>query len=326
MRKDPTKQALQKVQDLRSQGISAETLTALAELIQKEPGIVVDNAAKVAAQWQAVELAEALRDAFYRLSENGQEDDPQCWGKTAIIKALHELAWQDADVYVQGCKTVQPEPVYGGSEDSAAPVRTVSFQALVQLPAVATATVITTLVDLLADASPKVRAEAARSSAHCPAELAYPLLRLKIRSGDAEPRVLGTCFDALLVVEPSNESVDLLLEYTHTNNDVLQAEALASLASSALPEAIRAVTASYQMLSDVQLQRVVLTALGGSPTEEALEVLLHTLETASEREAIWALEALEPKLHSEDMKAQVLKSIEKRQDSKLLTRYQSFAT
>ena len=171
MRRDPVKHALQAVQDLRSEGLSDEAVAALRGVLEQQPGIVVAAAAKLAAEWQVEGLAATLQDAFYRLSEDGRENDPQCWGKVAVIKALHELAWQDAGLYVQGCKTVQLEPVYGGKEDSAVPVRTVSFQALVQLPVVATATVMITLADLLADPSTKVRAEAARSSVYCPAEL-----------------------------------------------------------------------------------------------------------------------------------------------------------
>lgn len=323
MRKDPIKKALQGIQDLRSQGSSDKTVASLLELIQSQPGIVVGNAAKLAAQWQATELASDLRDAFHRLSEDGLEDDPQCWGKVAIIKALHELAWQDADVYVKGCRTVQPEPIYGGKEDSAAPVRTASFQALVQLPAVATSTVITVLVDLLADESAKVRADAARASVYCPAELTYPLLRLKIRMGDVEPRVLGTCFDALLVLEPNRETVDLILEYTHSANDVIQAEALASLASSSVPEGVRKITERYPSLTDTQLKRVLLTSLGGSPTEEAVSFLCDVLKTASSQEATWALEALKPKLHDDDLERRVLEYLQARADDDLLQSYQA---
>ena len=323
MRKDPIKKSLQRVQDLRSQGPSYETIAALLELIQTQPGIVVGNAAKVAAQWKEAELAVALQNAFDRLSEDGLNDDPQCWGKIGIIKALHELAWQDARVYVQGGRTVQLEPVYGGKEDSAAPVRTASFQALVQLPSVATATVMTMLADLLADPNTKVRAEAARASVYCPAELTYPLLRLKIRTGDTEPRVLGTCFDALLVLEPNNEMVDLILEYTRSDNDVLQAEALASLASSSIPVAVNAVTEVYPTLTDTQLRRVLLTALGGSAAQEALDFLCATLEMADLQEASWALEALKPKLHDEDLECRVFEQLKARQDDELLRVYQA---
>ena len=208
MRKDPLKKALQAVQDLRSQGPSDDAVAALLELICKGPGLVVARAAGLAAEWQAAELAPELENAFYRLLEDGRKVDPQCWGKVAVVKALFELAWQDADVYLQGCRTVQLEPVYGGKEDSAVAVRTASIQVLVQLPAVATTVVMSALADGLADESARVRMAAARASVACPAEVAQPLLRLKIRLGD-ESRVLGACFDALLALAPTSESVAL---------------------------------------------------------------------------------------------------------------------
>lgn len=148
MRKDPLKKALQAVRDLRPQGPSDDAVVALLELVRKGPGLVVAKAAGLAAEWQAAELAPELESVFYRLGEDGRNVDPQCWGKVSIIKALFELAWQDADVYLQGCKTVQLEPVYGGKEDSAITVRTASIQILVQLPAVATTVVMSTLADL----------------------------------------------------------------------------------------------------------------------------------------------------------------------------------
>ena len=286
-----------------------------------EAGRCLGKAASLAAEWQAAGLASDIQNAFYRLNKGGLEDDPQCWGKVGIIKALFELAWQDADVYLQGCKTVQLEPVYGGKEDSAVAVRTASIQILVQLPAVATAVVTSTLADLLADPSSKVRAAAARASVCCPVEVAQPLLRLKIRLGD-EPRVLGTCFDALLALAPTPENVALVLASTHSKSDVVQAEALASLASSSLPEAVDAVTRTYPTLTDTQLRRVLLTALGGSPTEAALEFLCYMLEQAPLQEATWALQSLKPKLHDDATRRRILEHLKARQDDELLHEYQ----
>ena len=321
MRKDPIKKALQAVQDLRSEGPSDEAAAALEGVLERQPGIVVASAAKLAAEWGVEALAPSLEAAFYRLSEDGLEDDPQCWGKIALIKALHALAWQEAGVYVQGCKTVQPEPVYGGREDSAAQVRTASFQALVQLPAAATATVMTLLADLLADESAKVRAGAARAIVYCPAALTYPLLRLKVRTGDADSRVTGSCFDALLVLEPNSETVELILEYARSGAGALQAEALAALASSGVPEAVAAVTERYSSPVDTQLQRVVLTSLGASPTQDAFDFLCHLLGFAPLPEATKALDALKPQLYGGRAEA-VLERVQTRGNDELLRRFQ----
>jgi hypothetical protein len=330
MRKDPLKEALRKVSDLRSEGVSDEASATLRSVIKKREGVVVAKAAELAAEWNATELAQDLHDAFYRLSEDGLESDPQCWGKIAIVKALYELAWQDVKVFVDGCKTIQLEPVYGGKQDSATSVRTAAIQALVQLPLADTSTVMTLLADLLADESAKVRAEAARACVYCQPALVSPLLRLKIRLSDAEPRVLGVCFDTLLVIAPNSETVKLVLEYATPktltkrftpSHDVLQAEALASLASSSLSEAISAVTALYPMLTDTQLRRVLLTALAASPTTEAFTFLCQILKDAPVNEAKWGLEALKPKLHDEENRTLIETCLAKRKDEDLLRAY-----
>jgi hypothetical protein len=314
MRKDPLKDTLQKIQELRSQESSAQGIAILQTMIKKQTGVVVAKAADLAVEWNAIELATDLHNAFERLNEDSLERDPQCWGKTAIIKALYELAWQDSKVFVQGCKIVQLEPVFGGKQDSAVSVRIASLQALVQLPVVDTGTVMSLLADLLADPSHKVRAEAARACMYCQPELVRPLLRLKIRMGDVEPRVLGACFDSLLILDSSSETVALILEYTRSQNEVLQSEALASLASSSLAEAITAVTHIYPTLKDIQVQRILLTSLGISSTQEAFSFLCNILGKGDTQEARWALEALKSKLHDEESKAQITKELTQRND------------
>jgi hypothetical protein len=335
MRKDPLKEALQKVSTLRAEGVSEKGITTLRKMTSKEAGMVVAKTAEVAAEWNTTELAQDLHDAFYRLSKDGVDTDPQCWGKTAIVKALYDLAWQDTKIFIAACKTVQLEPVYGGKGDSATGVRTAAIQALAQLPATDTLTVVNTLADLLADESPKVRAEAARACVYCQPLLVSPLLRLKIRSGDTEPRVLGVCFDTLLIISPESETVQLVQEYAtpklitkrfSPSHDVVQAEAIASLASSSLAEAINAASKLYPALSDTQLRRVLLTALGGSSATEAFNFLCQIVKEAPVNEAKWGLEALKPKLHDEEIRAQIEGYLKERNDTDLLRMYQTIKT
>jgi hypothetical protein len=340
MRKDPLKEALQKISELRDEGGSEKGLTALRKTVRKQAGVVVAKAAEVAAEWNATELAQDLHDAFYRLNEKGLDTDPQCWGKTAIIKALYDLAWQNTKIFVDGCKTVQLEPVYGGKADSAVALRTAAIQALAQLPTADMTTVTNMLADLLGDESPKVRAEAARSCVYCQPLLVAPLLRLRIRAGDVEPRVLGVCFDTLLVVSPDSETVQLVLEYAapkefsveqlrsrkspNSHSDVLQSEAIASLASSSLAEAIHTVTKLYPTL-DAQLRRVLLTALGGSSASEAFNFLCQVVREKDVSEAKRGLEALKSKLYDADSKAVIRQFLTERKDRELLDLYESWS-
>ncbi len=332
MKKDPLKEALQKISQVRSEGISEKGILALQVTIRKQSGVVVAKAAELAADWNATELIKDLLATFYRLQEDGLNHDPQCWGKTAIIKALYELAHQDPKVFIDACRTVQLEPVYGGKSDTATSVRMAAIQVLVQLPLVDLTTVMMVLADLLADESAKVRSETVRACVYMQPLLVAPLLRLKIRLGDTEPRVMGVCFDTLLLLVPESETVGLVLGYASPkpvikrfapSHDVLQAEAVASLASSSVAEAIKEVIGLYPKLKDMQLQRVMFTALGVSPLEEAVRFLLQRLKEGDASEAKWALEALKSKSHNESLRDSIVEILQKRNDLVLSKLYQS---
>ena len=86
-------------------------------------------------------------------------------------------------------------------------------------------------------------------------------------------------------------------------------------------EAVDAVLGLYPTLTDTQVQRVVLTALGASPTREAFDFLCGVLRAAPLPEATWALDALAPKLYGDA--AEVVKQcLRTRQNDDLLQRFQ----
>ena len=313
-RKDPIKEAFQKIYQLSQAGYSAEAVAELKLVLEKQNGMVVAKAAPLIAEWYETALCDDLERCFYRLIENGADSDPQCWGKVAIVKALHDLLWQDSGVYISACKTVQLEPVRGGQDDAAVSLRIAAIEALMQRAVTDTTVLMETLADLIADDSHRVRAEAVRASIYGPAEIVGPMLRLKIRVGDEEPRVLGNCFDTLLAKVPSEASVGLVHDFVFEEDEILAAEAMASLASSSLPEAIHKVTSNYDTFEDEQLKRILLTSLGASPAQEAVEFLYLCLQKDLP-DARWALAALEPKLHNEEIKQRVSEILDQRDDN-----------
>jgi hypothetical protein len=107
---------------------------------------------------------------------------------------------------------------------------------------------------------------------------------------------------------------------------VVQAEAIASLASSSFAEAIHAVTKLYATLTDMQLRRVLLTALGASSASEAFHFLCQIVKDAPFDEAKWGLEALKPKLHDEESRSQIERYLKERNNADLLQIYASAKT
>ena len=314
-RKDPLKESFKRIQALRDAGRSDVNVQTLRQILRKQNGMVVARAAGLIAEWNESSLNPELVECFYRLNEDGPTDDPQCWGKTAIIKSLSDLAWQETNIYQLGCKTLQLEPVRGGKEDTAVALRVASLNALMQCATVDTSLLMALLADLLADESKRVRQEAASLCAYAPPAMATPLLRLKIHLGDTETRVLGTCFDTLLILMPSSDSIELVYSFTHSTG-ALQAEALASLASSQLPDAVLLATTSFTHLVDSQLRRILLSSFGISPTEEAQSFLLEQLVEPLP-EASWALQALEAKFHDDALYEKVKRIVSEHGDPTL---------
>ena len=60
--------------------------------------------------------------------------DPQCWGKNAVAKALKELEHREAAPYLRGTAHIQMEPVWGGQQDTAGPLRGICLLALPACP------------------------------------------------------------------------------------------------------------------------------------------------------------------------------------------------
>src|SRR5207244_9099657 len=126
--------------------------------------------------------------------------DKMCRAKAAIAEALNLLEYTGEDVFWRGARHVQPEPVWGGTQDTAAGLRVTCAFALVRNRAQG---VMPFLVDLLADPEKPARVGAAQALAYAETEAAGLLLRLKARLGDKEPEVLSECFNGVLKLSPA---------------------------------------------------------------------------------------------------------------------------
>lgn len=319
MSKKRLESLLSETKALRLEEPSEANIAQLRRFLTKE-GLIVAEAANTAADWNAEALGPDLVAAFQRLNEDGAESDPQCYGKLAIIKALRQMAWPEPEVFMQGCQVVQLEAVWGGKEDSAAPLRAISAHALAECAPATQDQVLNTLVDLLADPAWTVRAEAVRATAYSGYTEASRLLRLKVRLGDKEPRVLGACFDGLLALE-KDRAVSFVSEYLDTGRPE-RPEALAALATSIYSQAIAKAIAQWEKVRSTPLGKVLLSSLVASPADEALNFLLGLLSTGPVSDARQALKAMDPILDREDVAAEVLARLKKRKDPVLLLEFE----
>ena len=208
------------------------TADELREALRDKSSHVMARAAKLIAARGWKELEPELAAAYGKLKK-----DPQCTAKLALVAALSEFDTTRTEILFAAARTVQWEDSWGRPVDAAAPLRGLAAMALAANTTAPVDRVYRTLVDLLTDEQLTTRSHAARALGQLVHPQSELLLRFKIQSGDAEPEVIGACFDALLEVAPG-EAVAYLEPYLERDaEDPLAFEAASALGASRTPAA-----------------------------------------------------------------------------------------
>ena len=228
---------------------------------------LVAKAAAIAAELGLRSLIPDLLNAFERFFT---EDDPQCWAKNALIDALGAFEHGDSEVYLRGLKCIQKEPVWGGSVDTAGPLRARCALALVSCKDLSDHRLLGHLIEVLIDPDKTVRVEAARAIGRVERPEAALLLRLRALTGDAEPEVIGTCFQSLLAID---EALGFVARFLESGGDV-GAEAALALGLTRRPEAFVILKERWERERDPQFGGDLLSAMGLTSLPEAIDFLL----------------------------------------------------
>lgn len=196
-------QTLAELSAIKEQHLPPDALgRELKRYLENKQSLVVAKAAAIAAASSSLASAEEslephLIAAFGRFMEQGPASDKGCFAKKEIVNALHELGCTSPaaeDVYLAGIRYVQPEPVWGGTQDTADELRGLCGYGLVRCRH---REVSNYLAELLADPSHLTRSLAARGIAYAGREEGAALLRFKILAGDEEGLVIAECLTAL---------------------------------------------------------------------------------------------------------------------------------
>ncbi|MFO0888411.1 MAG: hypothetical protein U0790_04600 [Isosphaeraceae bacterium] len=174
------------IRGLRSREPGPALTAELQKALADRSNFVVAAAAAVAGDRGIVELAGDLESGFTRYLEDPVKTDKLCRAKLAIVHALDKLEHRRSDVFLQAARHVQLEPVYGGSEDTAAPLRAAALRALARLDEPGVRLV---LADALIDREKDVRVAAAERLAYEGSEAAALLLQLQ--GPDRRSRIRG---------------------------------------------------------------------------------------------------------------------------------------
>jgi len=282
-------ESLKEISELRRNPFDESNIEKLHQALDDKRNHVVAAVAEIAGEARMVELEQALVEAFDRFMLDPVKLDPGCGAKAAIAEALYRMDAYQEELFLQGIRYIQLEPVYGGREDTAAKLRVASAMGLVGMGYYGA---MVELAHLLADIELDARMGAIRAIANSRQDAGIPLLRYKALMGDEDPRVLLECFKALLAIspEPSLAFVGGFLE--DENVAVCEAAAVA-LGESQLEGAFELLKTSLENVLDSGLRRIEMLAMAMLRDEEAIEFLLTVLAEESQSTAEDALFALE---------------------------------
>ncbi len=303
-----------KLEALRTLRQSGDALAGVTKALGDASNYVVSKAAELCAELGLRELAPDLIAAFERLMQAGAKGDPQCWGKTAIAKALADMAWRGPELFVSGLRYRQLEPVWGGETDTAMGLRAVCAEALVSTELDGEA-ILRLLVWGLGDASKLVRVAAVGAVAQLSRWEGELLLRQKVISGDSEPEVMGACMVGILELGERG-AMEFVASFIG-EEEMRGMEAIAAMAQSRHAEAVRLVMAQWRRGLGFEAQKTIAISLGASPLEEARDALLEVLEKSRGEVAVYAVTGLGSSRYRDEVRERVLAIVTEKRELKI---------
>ena len=283
---------------------------------------VAAKAARAAEDALLYELIPSLVDAYARLLDKALKQDPSCFAKKAIARALVALDCTDVELFLRGVRYRQLEPVWGGTADTAVDVRASCAMGLV---ASGYSRALVELTALLHDADAGARLGAVRAIACGNPREAELLLRAKVLGADPEPQVVGECFTGLLSVAPE-ESIPFVAAYLAHADDAVRELAALALGESRLDGALTPLKEAWNgLLVGEEFRRALLRAAAAHRSEAAFAWLLETVAEARVPVAVAVIEALAPYKHNARLMQRLTSALTERGDEALLERLVALA-
>ncbi len=302
--------------ELRDDPASPEATKALGKALESKISFLVARAAEIIRDYDLETFTAPLTRAFERFMVDPAKTDKGCRAKIAIAEALQRTGHDDDDdVFLQGVRHIQPEPVYGGSVDTAGQLRGVCAIGLAQ---VHYPEVMIELTRLLADPEPAARGAAARAIGFAATEAAgVPLLRFKVMMGDDDHRVLCECFGALLTLGPDT-SLAFVADVLQANDPPVCEAALLALGESQLEGAFDVIEPWWRECREESLRRTALLAVSLLRKERAMQYLLSLVGTEPLDVAKDAIDALAVHKYDERIRQKIEEIAGRRDDVDLL--------
>jgi HEAT repeat protein len=281
---------------IRGEPPCPEHVAELSRYLGDRSNLVVATSAAIAAERSLVELTHRLEAAYPQFLVDPLKNDKLCRAKIALIQALDKFEHPTPEIFVRAARHVQHEPIWGGSEDTAGPLRAAAIFALARIgdPAY-----LPLIVDSMVDPLKDVRMAAAQALVTFEHEGGALLLRLKAMIGDAEPEVLTECFAALLTIDFVAHR-DLVAGFLNSPSDPRAEAAAIALGRSRSAEVLDILLNAWHQTIDTPLKEQILLAIATLRHPAAIDKLIEIVASSAEKDALAALFAL--KIHNYDSK------------------------
>ena len=284
------------IRALRGQVLTPEHKAELRKRLGDRSNLIVAAAAAIAGENSVIELAPELEAAFARFLINPLKDDKLCRAKLAVVRALDRMEHPRPDVFLEAARHVQFEPVWGGSEDSAPPLRAAAIIALARVEGPGS---LPLLVDAMADPAKDARIAAAVALGAVGTEGAGLVLRLKARLGDEDPDVLSECLGGLLAVDPK-ENLPIVIGFLDPGKAAACEAAALALGKSRLAEALDPLKECLAKVYTADLRQQILLAIAILRRPASIDYLAGYVASEPEPNAMAALSAL--RIYKDDPK------------------------
>ena len=307
-------QTLSRLAELRSAGRSPQSLDELRKALSAKSNLIAAKAAQLIGEMKLTELTDDLPKIFDRFMSDPTSTDKGCAAKTAIAKTLYELDCRAEDLFLKGAHHVQLEASWGPPVDTAAELRGTCALGLVRMNYRG---VMLILAEHLADPEPLVRQTAARAVAYSGREDGEPLLRLKIKSGDEEPAVIGECLTALVKLSP-NKSLPFVERFIDSKDSDLREAALLALGESRQPAAFEILRKRWENTFDKSVRAALLPAMALLRLPQAIDFMIDVISAGHPGTAGAAVEAMRMFRHDAALRGRIQSAVESARDADLL--------
>jgi len=308
---------LSSIRRLRGQLPCPQVTDELLSGLRDKSNLVVAAAAAIVGDHKHALLAAELATAFDRFLVDPTKTDKLCRAKIAIVQSLDKLEHDQPEVFLRASTHVQLEPVWGGNEDTAAPLRAAAILALARIDY---HELLPLLVDSLADPQKEVRCAAAQALGYHGTPSATLLLRLKARMGDNEPDVISECLSGLLTCAPK-ENLPLVSEFLDSGNMASREAAVLALGRSRLPEAFDLLKACWER-HPIGPNEAIFLAMAMLRQPEATTFLLEIVATGGEKTAFAALSAVMIHRYDPNLRERIAAAVDKSRSRALRARFE----